>query len=73
MTEFYEKLRKTGIVPVIKINREEDAFPLAQALSQGDILAAEITFRSSAAAGAIGRNLYSYASDVCLRRDGAVG
>ncbi|MBS4960643.1 MAG: bifunctional 4-hydroxy-2-oxoglutarate aldolase/2-dehydro-3-deoxy-phosphogluconate aldolase [Clostridiales bacterium] len=54
MTEFYEKLRKTGIVPVIKINREEDAFPLAQALSQGDILAAEITFRSSAAAGAIG-------------------
>ena len=53
MNEVIEKLKKTGIVPVVVIENEEDALPLARALCNGGIPCAEVTFRTSAAASAI--------------------
>lgn len=53
MNAVLEKLSKIGIVPVVKIDREEDAAPLAKALCAGGLPCAEVTFRTSAAAGAI--------------------
>lgn len=50
-----EALRQCGVIPVIKLEKEEQAVPLARALLKGGIKAAEITFRTSAAAGAIER------------------
>lgn len=44
-----------GLVPVIKIDHEEDAVPLGQALAAGGLPLAEITFRTPAAAGAVRR------------------
>lgn len=51
--ELQQRLYQVGVVPVIKMDREEHAVPLAQALRKGGLPAAEITFRSSAAAGSI--------------------
>ena len=48
-----ELLYKVGIVPVIKMDRVEHAVPLARALANGGLPAAEITFRSDAAPGSI--------------------
>ncbi len=48
-----EQISKIGIVPVVKIDREEDALPLAKALCAGGLPCAEVTFRTDAAAGAI--------------------
>src|SRR6476620_979026 len=39
-----------GVVPVIAIERVDDAVPLADALLQGGLPVAEITFRTEAAA-----------------------
>ncbi len=50
-----EELRKTGIVPVVTIEDENDAEALSDALCEGGIPAAEITFRTKAAAVAIRR------------------
>ena len=38
-----------GILPVVKLDDPEDALPLARALSEGGIPAAEVTFRTAAA------------------------
>lgn len=46
-------LRQTGVVPVIKLEDEMQAVPLGSALLEGGIPAAEITFRTPAAAKAI--------------------
>ncbi len=48
-----EQISKIGIVPVVKIDRAEDALPLAKALCAGGLPCAEVTFRTSAAAEAI--------------------
>lgn len=48
-----DSLKAAGIVPVIKINHAENAAALAKALRAGGLTAAEITFRSDAAADAI--------------------
>ena len=48
-----ETLRKAGIVPVIGIEDEAQAVPLAQALVKGGLPVLEVTFRTKAAAGAI--------------------
>ena len=48
-----ETLAKAGIVPVIVIEREDQAVPLAQALVKGGLPVLEVTFRTNAAAGAI--------------------
>jgi len=53
MTKIFEALGQIGLVPVITIDREEDAVPLARALLNGGVGCAEITFRTAAAAGAI--------------------
>jgi 2-dehydro-3-deoxyphosphogluconate aldolase/(4S)-4-hydroxy-2-oxoglutarate aldolase len=42
-----------GLLPVIKIDRVEDAVPLGKALLAGNLPVAEVTFRTEAAAGAI--------------------
>ena len=48
-----ETLGKAGIIPVIVIEKEEQAVPLAQALVKGGLPVLEVTFRTAAAAGAI--------------------
>ena len=48
-----ETLGKAGIVPVIVIEKEEQAVPLAKALVKGGLPVLEVTFRTKAAAGAI--------------------
>ena len=48
-----ETLGKAGIIPVIVIEKEEQAVPLAKALVKGGLPVLEVTFRSKAAAGAI--------------------
>lgn len=46
-------LRPAGVVPVIVIEREDQAVPLARALAAGGLSVLEVTFRTAAAAGAI--------------------
>ena len=53
MKEMFEKISATGVIPVIKIDRVEDAVPLAKALVEGGLPCAEVTFRTAAAADAI--------------------
>lgn len=53
MTNVEQKLFETGIIPVVVIDRVEDALPLAKALHDGGIMAAEVTFRTDAAPEAI--------------------
>lgn len=48
-----DQLRKCGIVPVVVIDKVEDAVPLAKALVAGGIFSAEVTFRTAAAADGI--------------------
>ena len=50
---FSEMVYKTGIVPVVVLNRVEDAVPLANALLKGGIDLMEITFRTECAAECI--------------------
>ncbi len=44
-----EKFRKIGIIPVVVLDNVEDAKPLGNALVNGGIPAAEVTFRTDAA------------------------
>ena len=53
MNAILEQIQKIGIVPVVVINDEKDAVPLAKALCAGGLPCAEVTFRTAAAAGAI--------------------
>ena len=55
MNAILENIGLTGIVPVIAIEHAEDAEPLAQALSEGGLPCAEITFRTKAGQEAIAR------------------
>jgi 2-dehydro-3-deoxyphosphogluconate aldolase/(4S)-4-hydroxy-2-oxoglutarate aldolase len=55
MEKIFEALCQIGVVPVIAIDRADDAVPLARALLAGGIGCAEITFRTAAAAEAIRR------------------
>jgi len=55
MNAVLEELGKTGIVPVIKIDDAEKALPLAQALVEGGIPCAEVTFRTAAGGEAMRR------------------
>lgn len=50
---FYEQVEKTGVVPVVVLERVEDAVPMAKALVEGGLPAAEVTFRTAAAADCI--------------------
>ena len=51
--DFIETLKAPGIIPVIVIDRESDAVPLAKALTAGGLNVLEVTYRTAAAAGAI--------------------
>jgi len=55
MTEILHRLEQVGVVPVIAIERLDQALPLADALLAGGLAVAEITFRTDAAAEVIGR------------------
>jgi 2-dehydro-3-deoxyphosphogluconate aldolase/(4S)-4-hydroxy-2-oxoglutarate aldolase len=45
--------RGTSVIPVLSIERESDAVPLARALHDGGLAVIEVTFRTAAAAAAI--------------------
>jgi 2-dehydro-3-deoxyphosphogluconate aldolase/(4S)-4-hydroxy-2-oxoglutarate aldolase len=49
MNETLERIGELGIIPVVKIEKAEDALPLGRALINGDLPIAEITFRTSTA------------------------
>lgn len=49
MSEILEQLAGYGLVPVVVLNRAEDAKPLAEALCRGGLKCAEVTFRTDAA------------------------
>ena len=49
MNKILEKIGELGIVPVVKIEKAEDALPLGKALIDCDLPITEITFRTSAA------------------------
>ena len=51
--QFYTKLESLGIVPVVVLERIEDAAPLAHALMAAGMASAEVTFRTSCAAECI--------------------
>ena len=53
MNETLEKLGQYGIVPVVVLNDSKDAEPLADALCEGGLACAEVTFRTEAAAESI--------------------
>ena len=53
MNAVLEQISEIGIVPVVKIDRAQDALPLAKALCAGGLPCAEVTFRTDAAAEAI--------------------
>ena len=53
MNETLEKLGQYGIVPVVVLNDSKDAAPLADALCEGGLACAEVTFRTEAAAESI--------------------
>ena len=53
LVSIVETLGKAGIVPVIVIEKAEQAVPLAKALVRGGLSVLEVTFRTEAAAGAI--------------------
>lgn len=48
--ELFEKIKEYGIMPVIAIQSAEDALPMADAMIEGGLSCAEITFRTEAAA-----------------------
>ena len=49
MNETLKKIGETGIIPVVVLNRVEDAEPLAESLIKGGLPCAEVTFRTDAA------------------------
>ena len=53
MNQILERIKKTGIIPVVVIEDKKDAEPLAEALCKGGLPCAEVTFRTAAAAEAI--------------------
>ena len=53
MNEVLEKLGQYGIVPVVVLNDSKDAAPLADALCDGGLSCAEVTFRTETAADSI--------------------
>jgi len=65
MQEILDTLGHLGVVPVVKIERSEDAVELGRALLAGGLPCAEITFRTAAAEEAI-RRIASSLPDIIL-------
>jgi 2-dehydro-3-deoxyphosphogluconate aldolase / (4S)-4-hydroxy-2-oxoglutarate aldolase len=55
MSDFEAKLIQYALIPVIKIDRVDDAVPLCRTLKEGGLPVAEITFRTDAAEESIRR------------------
>ena len=55
MNDTLKQIGSTGIVPVVVLNKADDAEPLAQALVNGGLPCAEVTFRTDAAEESIRR------------------
>jgi 2-dehydro-3-deoxyphosphogluconate aldolase/(4S)-4-hydroxy-2-oxoglutarate aldolase len=53
MNEIIQKLGQIGIIPIVTIEEASSAVPLGQALLDGGLPCAEITFRTAAASDAI--------------------
>ena len=53
MKDVLQRIEEFGIVPVVKLDRAEDALPLGRALVEGELPVAEVTFRTDAAEEAI--------------------
>ena len=53
MKAIEKQFEELGVVPVVVLENKEDAVPLAEALVQGGLPCAEITFRTEAAAESI--------------------
>ncbi len=53
MEQLIKRISEMGVIPVIKIDNVKDALPLAEALKNGGLCCAEITFRTDAAEEAI--------------------
>ena len=49
MKKVLNRIGELGIVPVVRLDRPEDALPLGRALLEGDLPIAEVTFRTDAA------------------------
>lgn len=49
MNDTLRQIGKTGIVPVVVLNKADDAQPLAESLIKGGLPCAEVTFRTDAA------------------------
>ena len=60
MTDMMKRLQKIGIVPVVVLDRAEDALPLAERLMKGGLPCAEVTFRTAAAEESIRRIAGAY-------------
>ena len=60
MNDMIKELYSIGLIPVINIENADDAVPLAKALIDGGLPAAEITFRTPCAAEAIKRIADAY-------------
>lgn len=65
MVDILKRLKMAGIIPVIQIEDAKDAVPLCNALRNGGLPVAEITFRTQAAADAI-RNIHQAMPDIIL-------
>jgi 2-dehydro-3-deoxyphosphogluconate aldolase/(4S)-4-hydroxy-2-oxoglutarate aldolase len=65
MQETLDTLGRLGLVPVVKIERAEDAVKLGEALLAGGLPCAEITFRTAAAEEAI-RHISSSLPEIVL-------
>ncbi|MCI8549654.1 MAG: bifunctional 4-hydroxy-2-oxoglutarate aldolase/2-dehydro-3-deoxy-phosphogluconate aldolase [Lachnospiraceae bacterium] len=55
MKTIEEQIQEFGVVPVVVLKDVETALPLAKALTEGGLPCAEVTFRTEAAEGSIGR------------------
>ena len=60
MNAVLEKIHELAIVPVVVLNDAKDAEPLAQALIEGGLPCAEVTFRTAAAEESIRRIAQAY-------------
>jgi 2-dehydro-3-deoxyphosphogluconate aldolase/(4S)-4-hydroxy-2-oxoglutarate aldolase len=65
LTGVLEKMAPLGVVPVVTINRSEDAVPVGEALCAGGLPCAEVTFRTGAAEDAI-RQMASSLPDIIV-------
>lgn len=55
MHDIIRQISRIGILPVLKLDREEDALPIGKALIEGGLPCVEVTFRTGAARGAIAK------------------